>query len=228
MTEFPGITPDVARFTRWIRDAGFTVWLPSLFGTDGAVPTMELAGEAMESPCVRREFTAFARGGPSPMVGWLRQLAAHAYERSGGPGVGAIGMCFTGSFALSMMLEPSVLAPVMCQPSLPLDEPTRLFMQPDEIQQVQERLDADDLTAIAFRFDGDPYCPAGRFANFAASFGDRFQPTVLPTSAAGDPGWLGVAHSVVTTSLIDEAGEPTAEARDAIIEFLRARLRATE
>ena len=40
MTEMPGISPDVARFSRWIRDAGFTVYMPSLFGRDGAVATV--------------------------------------------------------------------------------------------------------------------------------------------------------------------------------------------
>ena len=92
MTEMPGITPLVARFARWVRDAGFTVWMPSLFGVDGAAPTMELAGQALRSVCVRREFEAFANGESSPMARWLRQLAAHAHGICGGPGVGAIGM----------------------------------------------------------------------------------------------------------------------------------------
>lgn len=224
MTEFPGITPDVARFARWVRDAGFTVWLPSLFGRDGAVPTMRLAAETIGSACVRQEFTSFAKGLPSPMVGWLRRLAAHAHKTCGGPGVGSVGMCFTGNFALSMMLEPSVLAPVMCQPSLPLDEPAEIFMQPDEVARVNERLETDDLTVASYRFEGDPHCRAARFDTFSRCFGERFVPTVLPDSAAGDPGWLGVAHSVVTTSLVDGEGEPTTSARDDIISFLRMRL----
>ncbi len=37
MAEMPGISPHVARFARWVREAGCTVYLPSLFGTDGAV-----------------------------------------------------------------------------------------------------------------------------------------------------------------------------------------------
>ena len=41
MTEMPGISPHVARFSRWVRDAGFTVYMPSLFGRDGAVPDVE-------------------------------------------------------------------------------------------------------------------------------------------------------------------------------------------
>jgi dienelactone hydrolase len=224
MTEMPGITPHVARFARWVRYAGFTVYLPSLFGRDGASPTMELAGESLRSLCVRREFEAFANGESSPMAQWLRNLAAHAHAECGGPGVGAIGMCFTGNFALTMMLEPSVLAPVMSQPSLPLDEQNGTFVLPPEMVAIEQRMRADDLTVLAYRFDGDPYCRASRFEALADALGDRFVGRVLPDSAAGETGWLGVPHSVVTTCLIDEAGQPTAQARDEILEFFRFRL----
>jgi dienelactone hydrolase len=226
MSEMPGITPHVARFARWVRAAGFTVWMPSLFGRDGAPPTMELAGEAMRSGCVRREFEAFAGGESSPMAGWLRQLAAHAHRECGGPGVGAIGMCFTGNFALALMLEPSVLAPVMSQPSLPLDDPAGTFLADGELAAIRQRLDDDDLTVLAYRFGGDPYCRAARFDAFERMLGDRFVARVLPDSAAGDYGWLGVPHSVVTTCLIDEAGQPTAAARDEIVAFFARRLGA--
>ncbi len=226
MTEMPGITPPVARFARWVRDAGFTVWMPSLFGVDGAEPTMELAGQALRSVCVRREFQAFANGESSPMARWLRQLAAHAHGVCGGPGVGAIGMCFTGNFALTMMLEPSVLAPVMSQPSLPFDDPAGTFLTTTELAAVRARLDTDDLTVMAVRFDGDPYCTAARFDAFAEALGDRFVSRVLSDSSAGDLGWTGVPHSVVTTSLVDEAGEPTAAIRDEILAFFAFRLLA--
>jgi dienelactone hydrolase len=204
MTELPGITPHVARFARWVRDAGFTVWMPSLFGIDGAAPSMELAVEAMKSVCVRREFEAFAQGLPRPMVTWLRRLAAHAHERCGGPGVGAVGMCFSGNFALAMMLEPSVLAPVMSQPALPLDDPAGTFLYPEEMAAVKQRLDAEDLTVLAYRFRGDPHCRSARFDTFARELGDRFVARELPDAAAGSSGWLGVPHSLPTTSFIDE------------------------
>ena len=224
MTELPGITPHVARFARWVRDAGFTVWMPSLFGHDGAAPSLERAGETLQSGCVRREFQAFARGEPSPMATWLRRLAAHAHHVCGGPGVGAIGMCFTGNFALTMMLEPSVLAPVMSQPSLPLDDPAGTFVSGAEMAAVKQRLDADDLTVLAFRFEGDAYCQAVRFDVFHRELGDRFVARVLPDAAAGPYGWTGVPHSVVTTCLIDEAGQPTIAARDEILGFFTTRL----
>jgi dienelactone hydrolase len=224
MTEMPCITPTVARFARWVRDAGFTVWMPSLFGPDGSVPTPEIATVTFALPCIRREFSAFAAGEPSPMVTWLRQLAAHAHAECGGPGVGAIGMCFTGNFALALMLEPSVLAPVMSQPSLPFDDPAGTFIHDADMATITKRLDDEDLTVLAYRFDGDPYCQAPRFESFRRCLGDRLVARELPDSAAGSTGWTGVPHSVVTTCLIDEAGQPTAAARDEILAFFGHRL----
>ena len=125
MPEMPGISPDVARFARWVRDAGFTVYLPSLFGVDGAYPETDGGEQVVRRTCVSKEFRAFAGGGTSPIVDWLRALARRAHTECGGPGIGAIGMCFTGNFALTMTLEPAVIAPVLNQPSLPSRRPRR-------------------------------------------------------------------------------------------------------
>ena len=127
MAEMPGISPHVARFARWVRDAGFTVYMPSLFGRDGALPSPDEGMAVFKRTCVSAEFRAFAANRSSPVTQWLRALAKLAHRECGGPGVGAIGMCFTGNFALSMMLESSVLAPVLSQPSLPLDDPAGLL-----------------------------------------------------------------------------------------------------
>src|SRR5881394_2501107 len=162
MTEMPGISPQVARFSRWVRDAGLTVYMPSLFGRDGAVPGVDEGIATFRRACVSAEFRAFAANESSPVTQWLRALARLAHEECGGPGVGAIGMCFTGNFALTMMLEPSMLAPVLSQPSLPLREPGGLEIAPEEIAAVRERLARDDLTVMAYRFTGDQVCRAER------------------------------------------------------------------
>lgn len=224
MTEMPGISPEVARFARWVREAGFTVWMPSLFGRDGAIGTTELFHESMASGCVRREFEAFANGSSSPMTLWLRKLAVHAHTECGGAGVGTIGMCFTGNFALTMMLEPTVLGAVMSQPALPFEDPAGLFMTSAELEGVRQRLEQDDLTVLGYRFEGDPFCKSERFDTLDEKLGDRFIGTVLPDSCAAAGGWLPTPHSVVTTHLIDEAGEPTAHARDTILKFFGDRL----
>ena len=116
MAEMPGISPHVARFARWVVDAGFTVYMPSLFGRDGAVPGAEEGAAVFRQACVSAEFRAFAANQSSPVTQWLRALARLAHQQCGGPGVGAIGMCFTRNFALTMMLDPSMLAPVLSSP----------------------------------------------------------------------------------------------------------------
>ncbi|MDP9881167.1 dienelactone hydrolase [Variovorax boronicumulans] len=231
MTEMPGISPHVARFARWVRDAGFTVYMPSMFGRDGAVPDAEEGKAVFQRACVSAEFRAFAGNASSPVTQWLRALARLAHAECGGPGVGAIGMCFTGNFALTMMLEPAVLAPVLSQPSLPLDNPGGIEISQEEIAQVRQRLERDDLTVMAYRFEGDRFCRAQRFAAYADALGDRFVARVLPDSAANTrdlPSFFSQVvaspHSVVTAHLIDEAGQPTIAARDEILSFFARRL----
>ncbi|MGY4829089.1 dienelactone hydrolase family protein [Sphaerotilaceae bacterium SBD11-9] len=230
MTEMPGISPQVARFARWVRDAGFSVYMPSLFGRDGAVPQAEEGVAVFRRACVSAEFRALGGNQSSPVTRWLMALARLAHGECGGPGVGAIGMCFTGNFALTMMLEPAVLAPVLAQPSLPFDNPAGLEIAPDELATVRERLEREGLTVLAYRFAGDTVCKAERFAAYEAALGPRFVARVLPDSAANrdtPPFFRDVVrtpHSVLTAHLIDEAGQPTLQARDEILAFFAQRL----
>jgi dienelactone hydrolase len=230
MAEMPGISPHVARFSRWVVGAGFTVYMPSLFGRDGAVPGAEDGARVFQRACMSAEFRAFAANESSPVTQWLRSLARLAHEQCGGPGVGAIGMCFTGNFALTMMLEPAMLAPVLAEPALPLGDPAGLEIAPDELVAVRERLEREDLTVMAYRFRGDRFCKAERFAAYSQALGERFIGRVLPDSAANpDPppffkDVVSSPHSVLTAHLIDEAGQPTIAARDEILAFFAQRL----
>jgi dienelactone hydrolase len=231
MPEMPGISPDVLRLARWIRDAGLTVYLPSLFGIDGAYPTVEGGKEVVRRACVSAEFRAFAGGGTSPVTWWLRGLARQAHAECGGAGVGAIGLCFTGNFALTMTLEPAVIAPVVNHPSLPLDDPGGLEISDEDASAVRDRVARDGLTVLAYRFDSDRWCTGQRFAAYQALLGDAFDGRVLAGSSANTnppPFFRDVVespHSVVTAHLVDEYGHPTVKARDEILAFLTARLR---
>lgn len=224
MAEMPGISPYVARFARWVRDAGLTVFMPSLFGDDGVLPGSGRTMLTLARACISREFRAFSANSSSPVTRWLRALAAEAHKECGGKGVGAIGMCFTGNFALSMMLEKSVIAPVLSQPSLPMNKASGLHIAPHELAAVKKRLEAEDLTVRAYRFAGDSFCRAERFAAYEEALGDRFIGTVLPDTAANPDAPLKTPHSVVTLHLIDKEGEPTVQARDEILDFFRTRL----
>jgi dienelactone hydrolase len=230
LTEMPGISPEVIRFARWVRDAGFTVWLPSLFGRDGVTESAEEAVAIFKRSCISAEFRALEAGGGTPIVSWLRQLAQVAHGRCGGPGVGAVGMCFTGNFAVSLMLRSPTRAAVACQPTLPMDNPAGIGLPNNEIKAIRERIDREDLRMQGYRFEGDRWCTAARFAAYQQAFGERFEAITLPDSAANPeppPFFKHVVqtpHSVVTAHLIDAAGQPTLAARDRILDFLRTQL----
>ena len=224
MAEMPGISPEVARFARFVREAGFTVWMPNLFGDPGRPPTILRGVGIIARACISREFRAFAANQSSPVIDWLRALAAHAHPLCGGKGVGAIGMCFTGNFALSMMLEPAMLAPVLSQPSLPMGNAAGMHIAPGELAAVKARMQKEDLTVLAYRFAGDSFCKAERFAAYEEALGDRFVGRVLPDSSANPNAMMKNPHSVVTAHLIDRAGEPTRAAVDEILGFFKLRL----
>ncbi|MCZ2526663.1 dienelactone hydrolase family protein [Streptomyces sp. HB2AG] len=230
MPEMPGISPDVVRFARWVRDAGFCVYLPSLFGVDGAYPLAEAGEAVVRRACVSAEFRAFAGGGTSPVAAWLRGLARLAHAECGGPSVGAVGLCFTGNFALTMALEPAVVAPVVNHPSLPLDDPGGLEISDEDAAAVAERVARDGLKVLAYRFEDDRWCTGQRFAAYRALLGEAFDGRVIQagTASTNPPPFfrdvVGCAHSVVTAHLVDQDGHPTVQARNEIIAFLAERL----
>src|SRR5207237_227488 len=99
-----------------------------------------------------------------------------------------------------------------------------------ELAAVRDRLERENLSVMAYRFDADRYCTAQRFAAYAAALGERFVGRVLPASAANpDPPpffakVVASPHSVVTAHLVDEAGHPTLAPRDEILAFFARRL----
>ena len=224
--EVPGIIPEVARFARWVIDAGFTVYMPSLFGTPLRPFSLPYALGGIAMSCVSREFSTFATNRSSRVVAWLRALSRRAFEECGGKGVGMVGMCLTGNFGLAMMVEPFMLAPVLSQPSLPsgLTKKGRaaLGISNDELAAAKERV-AQGARILAFRFDGDPLSPPERFACLRETFGDAFEGYELDPKAA-NPAGIKPPHSVLTTNLIDAPGEPTKEAANRALAFLREQL----
>lgn len=236
LAEIPGITPKVIDFARRVAAAGLTVYVPSLFGTDGASPMPvgakdapragALLAKSLGKVCVSREFTIFAAGKSSPVVTWLRALAAKAHDECGGPGVGAVGMCVTGGFALAMSVDDRMLAPVLSQPSLPFGfTPGRrrnIDISTDDLAVVKARC-AKGLQVMGARFEGDQLVPGSRFEFLREQLGDAFIGVELPNSTA-NPEALIPPHSVLTEHLIDEPGQPTRDTLDQVIDFFRTKL----
>jgi dienelactone hydrolase len=227
MHEVPGITPQVARFARYVVDAGMTAFMPHLFGVPGKPVTRAYATKEMARACISREFRVLAENRSSPIVDWLRALARRAYDEIGGRGVGAVGMCLTGNFALTMTLDPFLVAPVLSQPSLPLPLTRRkaaaVHASPEALANARRRHAEEGLTVLGLRFVGDPICRRERFDTLRRELGPAFEAIEVPDSAA-NPAASKPPHCVLTLHLIDRAGEPTRAALDRVIGFLRERL----
>ena len=224
--EIPGLHPQVVEFADRVAASGMTVFMPSLFGEPGRDVSVGYAlGQMVMNICVRREFNAWANGKSSPIVDWLRALARKVHAECGGPGVGAVGMCFTGGYALAMMTEPSVIAPVLSQPSMPIGKGSEgaIDASPFEIACARRRFEEEDLSMLGLRFHGDPFIKDDRFDMLKREFGDRFEAIELsPDDAKTGTGMK--AHSVLTIHL-RESG-PTKEAEARVIGFFRERLAA--
>lgn len=225
--EVPGISPFTVRFADRVAEAGMSVFLPSLFGDAGREMTMGYGlGVMAKAMCVRREFNVWHGGKSSPIVDWLRALAKQVHGQCGSKGVGVVGMCFTGGFALAMMTEPAVVAPVLSQPALPMaflkKNRDQIDASPEEIACAKDRFEKEDLSMIGLRFKGDPMVPEERFATYRRHFGDRFEAIELEAKDS-EPGPIN-GHSVLTVNLQDRPGTPTKKAEERVIQFFRERV----
>ena len=200
--EIPGITPLVTKFANEVVDRGFTVVMPSLVGTPGKEPSNAYAAQQMLKVCIAREFTSFALNQTSPIIAWLRALARNIHQEVGGPGVGAVGMCFSGGFALGMMVDDIMLAPVLSQPSMPLPVGTTraadINLSPDDAATIAERA-AAGCQVLGLRFTGDKLV-GDRFSSLRELLGDAFIAVELPSTKASD-------HSVLTEQRDDASVE---------------------
>lgn len=191
--EIPGITPLVTKFADEVVDRGFTVVMPSIVGTPGKAPSTVYAMQQMAKVCIAREFTSFALNQTSPVISWLRALARNLHQEVGGPGVGAVGMCFSGGFALGMMVDDIMLAPVLSQPSMPFPigaaRGADLNLSPDDAAAIAERA-ADGCQVLGLRFTGDRFV-GDRFASLRELLGEAFIAVELPSAKPTD-------HSVLT------------------------------
>jgi dienelactone hydrolase len=197
--EIPGITPAVLRFAEEVVDAGFTVVMPLLVGEVGREVSQGYLMGSMSKICVSREFTTMAMKQTSPVIAYLRALARQLHEEVGGPGVGAIGMCFSGGFALGMMLDDLMIAPVLSQPSLPFAmgraRGADLNLSPDDAVVIANRA-AAGCQVLGLRYTGDKLV-GDRFTSLRTLLGDAFVAIEFPSQKKSD-------HSVLTEQRQEE------------------------
>ena len=231
LAEMPGITPRVLAFARRVVNLGCTAVLPHLFGQPGRPPSAAYAARSLVEVCISREFSGMALGRSSPVIAWLRALAATEHERCSGPGVGVVGMCYTGGFGLAMTVENAVVAPVLSQPSLPFAlgaaRKSDIQISATDWARIQSRAQDEGLCVLGLRFTGDKLVPKERFQMLRDKLGDRFIGVELDSSPGNRHGHQRVAHSVLTEHLDDREGTPTRAALDQVLEFLGSRLGVT-
>lgn len=228
ITEVPGIHPGVIEFANILVENGFTVLLPELFGTTGKPVSGGYAVGTMLKLCVSREFKLLAAHESSPITDWLRALTRKLHAELGGPGVGAVGMCLTGNFALSMAVEPALMAPVLSQPALPL--PTSkarrgaLAVSGEELATIQRRVDQEGYKVLGLCFTADGKVPRERFAALKDELKQGFEAIEIDSGKGNRHGIKAAAHSVLTLDLVREAGHPTEAALQRVLAFLHERL----
>lgn len=209
--EIPGITASVLAFADDVVAAGFTVVMPSILGTPaGLSHSAGNVNKTMLKICVSKEFAVWATNTTSPVTTWLKVLAKDLHEELGGPGVGALGMCFSGGFALAMMVDGHVAAPVLSQPSLPFavgsKRKTDLNLTPADLATVKQRVNAG-CQVLGLRYKGD-IAVGDRFTTLRQELGDGFLAVELE----------GKKHSVLT----EHRDEPSVQR---VLEFFNDKLR---
>jgi dienelactone hydrolase len=226
--EIPGITPEVLGLADHLVASGFTVVIPSLFGTPGRAESMGYVLGTVARVCISAEMRAFARNAHRPVTDYLRALAADLAGRTPGTGVGVIGMCFTGGFALATAVETTVNAPVMAEPSVPFPMSARRRTDPgvsiEELTEIVQRTHTDGLCVLGLRFSQDAAAPAARFDTLRRSLGDAFEVIELDSRPGNPDGYSSRAHSVLTSEVRTDPPNSAAAARDRVVAFLNERL----
>jgi dienelactone hydrolase len=226
--ELPGISPEVLGLADHLVDSGFTVVVPSPFGEPGRSATPGYTFGVVARVCVSSEFRAFATNVRRPITDYLRTVAADLAGRTPGPGVGVIGMCFTGGFALAAAVDGSVIAAVLSQPAVPFPigraRRTNPGVSAAEFAAVGDRANAGEVCALGLRFSEDSAVPRARFRTIAKRLGEAFEIIELDSASGNPAGFPSNAHSVLTHELREVPGHPALAARERVVAFLRDRL----
>ena len=211
--EIPGVTPKVIEFAERVVNEGFTVVMPLLVGEVGRGPSGAYIAQSMAKICISREFTTMAMHETSPIISWLRALAQQLHAEVGGVGVGAVGMCFSGGFALGMMVDDIMVAPVLSQPSLPFviggSRGADLNLSESDQARVAERAQAG-CQVLGLRYTGDKLVGT-RFATLRKLLGEAFIAVEFASTSKQD-------HSVLTEQIQPEAIER-------VLQFLHDKLK---
>ena len=212
--ELPGIGQETLALADRLVDAGHEVVMPHLFGPLGKI---SIGGNLARVMCMRKEFRLMTSNASSPISDWLRLLCREVRDSRSVGGVGVIGMCLTGNFAITLIGDDSVLAAVASQPAMPFFKQGALHMSQTEIAITRQALEAKGPMRV-LRFEDDPLSTVEKSDCIHRTFNDdgheRVKEIVIP----------GKGHSVLTLNFVDEAGHPTREALNNVLAYFAENL----
>lgn len=207
--ELPGIGQETLALADKFVARGYQVIMPHLFGPIGST---HMITNFLRVMCMQKEFRVFAANRSSPVVDWLKALCRQVKEEHGAKGVATIGMCLTGNFAISLMVDDAVLAGFASQPSLPLLNQGAIPMSEEEIEAVKIRLDEVGPMHCG-RIAEDIYCTAKRFEALDRAFNTDEKERIIFHTLPGK------GHSILTLDFVDEAGHPTRRALEEVMDY---------
>ena len=212
--ELPGIGQETLALADRLIEAGHEVVMPHLFGPLGKI---SIGGNLARVMCMRKEFRLMASNASSPISDWLRLLCREVRDSRSVDGVGVIGMCLTGNFAITLIGDDSVLAAIASQPAMPFFKQGALHMSQTEIAISRQALEAKGPMRV-LRFEDDPLSTVEKSECIHRTFNDdgheRVKEIVIP----------GKGHSVLTLDFVDEAGHPTREALNNVLAYFAENL----
>ena len=179
--EIPGITPAVIAFAEQVAARGFTVVLPSLFGRERLLRPYGSRSQHRPGLCQQGVQPVRARAHQSgsevaPVPG------PRAARRAGRTRRGAVGMCLTGGFALAMLADAPVAAPVLAQPASPAPvgkaRKADLGLSPGDLKSVKAKV-AAGCQVLGLRYERDP-AVGTRFDTLRRELGGNFIAVEFP------------------------------------------------
>ena len=223
MHELPGMTKECIQLGNLLAKEGFTIYIPLMFGKPG----QRASPISLVKLCINREFNLFSKNQSSPIVIWMKALGLVIHNECGGPGIGAIGMCLSGNFTLSLMADKYMIASVTCQPALPIGftktSKSSLGISDSEIECAKNNR-FSDTKLLGLRFSHDKFSPQARFQTLKQIFGKSFNDIEIDSSPSNTHGISQKAHSVLTRDFVDKSGHPTREAFEEVVSFFNKKL----
>ena len=211
--ELPGLSPATFRLGHLLSEAGFTVYLPLLFGS----PSEYAPRRNFFRVCLNPQFRCFSKTTLGPIADEMKAVVDAIDARHGRAGVGAIGMCLTGALPLELVAKKSpIKAAVVAQPAMPLRDKRAVAVPANALREI-------DIPVLVTRFSEDGKSPRERLELLDAEL-ENTTTIEIDSSPKNQFGFDKSSHAVLTSWFRNEPGHPTRDVLDRAIAMFRKAL----